>query len=56
LLTLTFHERGVHRAVVVVVEVGAMDVPQAVVAQLRRVAQALQDGVHEALEGTNGRR
>lgn len=44
----TFHERGVGPAVVV--EVRAVDVPQAVIPQLGRVAQTLQDGVHETLE------
>lgn len=44
----TFHERRVGPAVVV--EVRAVDVPQAVIPQLGRVAQTLQDGVHETLE------
>lgn len=44
----TFHECGVGPAVVV--EVRAMDVPQAVLSQLRGVAQTLKDGVHETLE------
>lgn len=44
----TFHESCLGLAVVV--EVHAVDVPQAVVPQLRSVTQTLQDGVHEALQ------
>lgn len=47
----TFHESGVR--VAVVVEVGAMDVRQAVISQLGSVAETLQDGIHETLENIN---
>lgn len=48
---LTFHEGCISPAVVV--QVRAMDICQAVIPQLRSVAQTLQDGVHEALEIIN---
>lgn len=44
---LTLHESGLGPAVVV--EVGAVRVPQTVVPQVRSVAQTLQDRVHETL-------
>lgn len=46
----TFHQGRVFPAGGPLVHV--MDVPQTVVSQLRRVAQTLEDGVHEALEVT----
>lgn len=48
---LTFHEGCISPAVVV--QVCAMDICQAVISQLRSIAQTLQDGVHEALEFMN---
>lgn len=47
----TFHESSVGPAVVV--EVRAVDVSQAVISQLGRVAETLQDRVHEALRTAN---
>lgn len=48
--TFTFHESCAGCAVVVVVEVSAVEVHQAVVSQLLSIAETLQDGVHETLE------
>lgn len=50
----TFHQARVAPAAGSLVR--AMDVPQTVVSQLRRVAQTLKDGVHEALEEEHTRR